>query len=324
MNGIQRVQAAIHRQPVDRIPKGELLIDEGFIHDFFRCFKSNHNRSPEDQLVEIYHALGLDLVCISFHDLIKDPGPDQHLAPHAVRLGQDGFFVFCLIDGAFESAMNASGFMTFNKNIIRKPEETAGMIKSFSGDVIKQIEACAAAGVDGIILGEDIAYKQGPYVSPEVVRRLLLPLWEKQVKTSRALNLPIFFHSDGNINSLLPILLEAGFDGLQCIESGAGMNIKEIKKQYGDSLCLMGNLDPALLVDSIGQGTDLEKKGPSLNEQDVLFSDLNRAVTDLVSDAADGGGFIFGTSSGLYAGLSPHKVWYMYELLGKLGNLSAA
>jgi len=318
MNQRQRVQAAIHRQPSDRIPKGELLIDAGFIQDYFRCFKGIANTSHEDHLIDIYDALDLDLICLGFSDLINDPGSDPKMVLHANQLGEDGFFIFCMIDGAFESAMNASGFMAFHKNLIYKPDETAGMIKTFAGNVIKQIEACATAGVDGIILGEDIAYKQGPYISPEDVNRLLLSCWKEQVKKAQDLNLPIFFHSDGNINALLPIILEAGFDGLQCIESGARMDIKEIKKNYGDRLCLMGNIDPALLAGTIDQAPDLQQEDLSVNDPKVLFADLNRAVTDLASDAADGGGFIFGTSSGLYAGLSPHKVRYMFELAGKL------
>ncbi len=304
MNGRQRIQAAINRQPTDRIPRGELLIDAGFIQDYFRCFKGSGGASHEDHLIEIYHALDLDLVCLSFGDLITDQEQEKKIVPYARQLGQEGFFIFCLIDGAFESAMHETGFMAFNKNIIRKPEETAKMIKTFSGNVIKQIEACATAGVDGIILGEDIAYKQGLYISPEIINNLLLPCWMEQVKTAQELNLQIFFHSDGNINAILPIIAEAGFDGLQCIESGAGMDIKEIKKQYGDRLCLMGNLDPAFLAGGIDQGG--------------LFPDLNAAVTSLVADAAVEAGFIFGTSSGLYAGLSPHKVRYMYELAGKI------
>ncbi len=304
MNGRQRIQAAINRQPTDRIPMGELLIDAGFIKDYFHCFKGSGGASHEDHLIEIYHALDLDLVCLSFSDLISDQGHKKISVPFARQLGQEGFFIFCLIDGAFESAMNASGFMAFNKNIIRKPKETAEMIKTFAGNVIKQIEVCAAAGVDGIILGEDIAYKQGLYVSPEIINNLLLPCWVEQVKTARAFNLPIFFHSDGNINAILSIIAEAAFDGLQCIESGAGMDIKEIKKQYGDRLCLMGNLDPALLAES--------------SDKEEQFSDLSVAVTNLISEASDGGGFIFGTSSGLYADLSPKKVQYMYELVGNM------
>jgi len=324
MNGIQRVQAAINRQPSDRIPTGELLIDAGFVREYFRCFKGVGSLSHEDHLIEIYHALDLDLVCIGFKDLISDPRPEPKTVSHAIQLGQDGFFVFCMIDGAFESAVNKSGFMEFHKNLMRKPGEITEMIKAFAEKVIEQIKVCATAGVDGIILGEDIAYKQGPYVSPEVVNRLLMPYWKEQVKTAQMLNLPVFFHSDGNINSLLPILVEAGFDGLQCIEPGAGMDIKEIKKQYGDRLCLMGNIDPALLVDPPDREPNLKKENSSATDRDVFFSDLNRAVTDTVSNAADGGGFIFGTSSGLYAGLSPRKVRYMYELVGKMGNLSVA
>ena len=103
----------------------------------------------------------------------------------------------------------------------------------------------------------------------------------------------MFFHSDGNLTALLDDIVAAGFDGLQCIEALAGMDIGAVKAQYGHSLCLWGNLDPAQL---------LEAGDPA---------ELAHSVQQIIQ--AVGRGLIFGTSSGLFAGMRLDTIRTVYK-----------
>lgn len=67
-------------------------------------------------------------------------------------------------------------------------------------------------------------------------------------REGKGTGVPILFHPDGNLNKVLPHIIAAGFKGLQCMEPAAGMDIIEINAKYGQALCLMGGIDPALLV----------------------------------------------------------------------------
>jgi uroporphyrinogen-III decarboxylase len=53
----------------------------------------------------------------------------------------------------------------------------------------------------------------------------------------------IIYHTDGNVNGVMPLYLEAGFDCLQPLEAKAGMDIRALCPQYGDRLAFMGNID---------------------------------------------------------------------------------
>jgi len=172
------------------------------------------------------------------------------------------------------------------------------------------MEQDLAAGAHGIIIADDIAYNQGPMVSPKFVADHLLPCWQAQVAAANELGMPVFFHSDGNLNALMPFIVDAGFDGLQCIEPAAGMDIEAIKKENGDRLCLMGNMDPALLSD-----------GPENRDAsgDDDLHEVSEATAALISTAAHGGGFIFGTCSGLHEGMRPERVRHMFDLADKFG-----
>jgi uroporphyrinogen decarboxylase len=56
-------------------------------------------------------------------------------------------------------------------------------------------------------------------------------------------------HSCGNILPLLPDLIEAGLDGLNPLETKAGMDLVQIKRQYGERLVLQGGIDVRKMLD---------------------------------------------------------------------------
>lgn len=100
------------------------------------------------------------------------------------------------------------------------------------------------AGCDGILLADDIAFNTGTLLPPYIMEEIVFPFYRKMVKEIKAYkDLPIVFHSDGNLNSVLNKIIESGFNGLQSLQPSAGMDIQTIKELYGDKLCLWGNID---------------------------------------------------------------------------------
>ena len=310
MNGIQRVRAAVYRQHPDRIPRGELVVDIEFIADFMRAFpedcrKEGHSTGDQVELkIDFCRRLGLDLVCIPASRF--KPG-EKDFACYTGRLGEEGIFIFALVDGAFQTIMSQLGFMDFCTAAASDPEGLGRLIQSHSGKMLPVIDLAVQSGAHGIIIADDIAYNQGCYVSPSFIRKYLLPCWQEQVDRAKKLRVPVFYHSDGNIGSILPLIVEAGFDGLQCLDPAAGMDIKEVRDGFGQDLCLMGNIDPALLY-----GRDSETPGKEVPQPQ--FPELSRAAEDLILAFGPEGGLIFGTSCGLYRGLSPERVLFMYRL----------
>lgn len=310
MTRIQRVQAAIRHQPGAGIPTGELTMDRSFLEALLTGKGQGSLLTPMNDtkiLIECCRLLDHDLVCLQ-----SNPGGtdsrDSSVPPERIaRLVDADLFVFWIVDGAFQRTMIRHDFMPFMQAIAASPDAVAGELENAS----RQVTACMAQGIGygahGIIVADDIAYQAGPYMSPEFGRRYLLPVWRRQTRAARALNVPVFFHSDGNINRFVPLVVEAGFDGLQCIEPAAGMDIFSIERTYGSRLCLMGNIDPSLLC-----GPDNPKAGDHDSRR------LDRAVADLIAGFDDRGGLILGTASGLHAGMSPDRVRRMAELASRM------
>jgi uroporphyrinogen decarboxylase len=99
-------------------------------------------------------------------------------------------------------------------------------------------------GVDMIWTGDDIGSQHRMMISPDMWRRYLKPRMATFIAELKALNpdIKVAYHSDGNILSVIPELIEIGVDVLNPIQP-ASMNPADIKDQFGNRLCFWGTID---------------------------------------------------------------------------------
>jgi len=89
---------------------------------------------------------------------------------------------------------------------------------------------------------EDIAYRGGTILSPDYLRKEFLPQLERLVDAWHRKGIKFIYHSDGNILDVLPDLVACGIDGLNPIETQAGLAISAIRK-IAPELILIGGID---------------------------------------------------------------------------------
>jgi uroporphyrinogen decarboxylase len=103
--------------------------------------------------------------------------------------------------------------------------------------------------VDIYAFWEDMAYKTGPLIGPDMVRTYMLPRYRRVVEFLRRRGVPhISLDSDGDIMSLIPIWLEAGIDTLYPFEVQCGMDVNRVRREFGRDLRLLGNFDKRAIV----------------------------------------------------------------------------
>jgi len=96
---------------------------------------------------------------------------------------------------------------------------------------------------------EDMGYNAGPLISPAMVRRFMYPQYRRVVDFARARGVRWFaLDSDGRIDSLVPVWLEAGLDILYPFEVQAGMDVVELRKRFGRELRMFGGVDKRALA----------------------------------------------------------------------------
>lgn len=114
---------------------------------------------------------------------------------------------------------------------------------SLYDQVLSEIDA------DCILLWEDMCYKNGPLISPDMFREFILPGYKKITDCLKSHGIKtIVVDTDGNCWKLIPLFMEGGVTALGPFEVAAGMDVTEVRKAFPD-LVIFGGLDKTLLKD---------------------------------------------------------------------------
>jgi hypothetical protein len=97
---------------------------------------------------------------------------------------------------------------------------------------------------DYVFINEDMAMKNGPLLSPKTYRTFIFPHMQRTVEFFKKCGVRyVLVDTDGNSEPLIPLLMEAGVDGLWPLERASDMNPIAIRKKYGRELRLWGCVD---------------------------------------------------------------------------------
>ena len=94
----------------------------------------------------------------------------------------------------------------------------------------------------------DIACKGRLLHSPEWLRREFFPRLARLNAAWHEHGFKCLFHSDGYLMEVMDDLVASGIDGLNPIETVAGMDLAEVKRWYGRKLFLTGAIDMSQLL----------------------------------------------------------------------------
>ncbi len=134
-------------------------------------------------------------------------------------------------------------------------------------------------------------------VSPSMWRQFILPCHRR---ITEALHVPVIWHTDGDVEPLLPMAIEAGFVGLHGLDPVAGMDLARVKREYGRDLVLIGNVDVRTLF-----GTDLA----------AVRSEVDRCV----AQGMTGGGYMIATCNSIFDGMNPAAVAELFRYEAEVG-----
>jgi uroporphyrinogen decarboxylase len=154
-------------------------------------------------------------------------------------------------------------------------------------------------GADYVVMGDDVAFKGKTFVSPDDFKELAIPHYKRIVD---ALDIPVFWHSDGFIEPLIDLAIEAEIKGLHAIEPVAGNDLGRIKEKYGDKLVLLGNVDCVTVL--------------TTTSLDLVREDVDRCMRQ----AKKGGGYMLASSNSLHGSCTLEAVKEMYRYGAEVGR----
>ena len=154
---------------------------------------------------------------------------------------------------------------------------------------------------DGAFLACDLGYRNGTFFSPQMYRDLQYPYDRMIFRFFRDKGLPVILHSDGRVKALIPQFLEAGLSALHPVETKAGMDLVELKREYGQDLAFFGGIDVRAMADP----------DPRVIE-DEIRSKFEAAMV--------GGGYIYHSDHSVPNNVSYEQYKHVLELVGKYGR----
>ncbi len=161
------------------------------------------------------------------------------------RMHEEGNFVTFSAAIGYDRTQGLVGSVNLLMAILDDPEWVKDLFKTNAELVITVAEEMMAKGFefDAAFLYDDNGYKNATLFSPTAYKELLFPYHKMLFDFFNSKGLPTILHTCGCVNPFVPHYIEAGLTCLQPLEVKAGMDLIELKKNYGEHLAFMGGID---------------------------------------------------------------------------------
>ena len=161
------------------------------------------------------------------------------------------------------------------------------------------IEA-ADGRLDGFVVWGDVAYRKSMFFSPDYWRQYFKPWVQAMVEHCHACGLPVIYHGCGNVKAIFEDYIDIGVDAYNPLEVKAGMDVVDLRRQYGHRIGFCGNLDV--------------QKWERGNREEIRAEILRKL------SAAQGGGLIFQSDHSVSSGVSGATYDYIVKLIREHGT----
>jgi len=338
MNSTERVHAALRLEQPDRVPVVEFVIDDKVARgavpvcrDVADCMDrldmdgvgcgarfEKVSENPDGSYVDewgvtyvantevVAHPIRGPISTLADAKAYTPPTPDatHRLGPLPDLVSRyKGRRAICFHHrAAFMWSAYLMGIDSMLMNFLADPETVEVTMDKVLECNIGIVRRAIRTGAEVIILGDDYASNLGPMMSPAVFGHFILPRLKKMIDMIHDEGAFCVKHTDGNIYSIMDMIVSAGPDALNPIEPLAGMELKKVKQLVGEKVCLMGNIDCGQLLP---HGTAEE---------------VRQAVRQAIADAGPGGGYIVSSSNSFHSSCHPGNLVAMVEAVKEFGR----
>lgn len=152
--------------------------------------------------------------------------------------------------------------------------------------------------IDIIRMGDDLGTQAGPQISPAMYREFFLPRHRAiYSEVKRHCDACVFLHSCGGIYELLPMLIEAGVEIINPVQTSArNMEPERLKREFGRDICFWGG--GCETQSTLIHGTPEQVRDEVRRRKEILGA---------------GGGFVFCQVHNILPDVPPENVLAMFE-----------
>ncbi len=233
------------------------------------------------------------------------PTPDRlnaNMKEHWQTLRDRGLFTHWTSVEAYESAWPVFGQVNIFTMMMDEPEAVKDVFLTYTDLIISLAQQALDDGIDfdGVWVFGDVGYRNGTLFSPECYEELLFPAHRKMCGFFNDHGKPVILHSCGQIKSLIPRFIEAGFAAIQPLEAKCQQDVRELREIHGRKIVFFGNMDVRKL-----SGTKDE---------------VREEVTSKLEAVATDGGYIFHSDHSIPPTVPFDNYMYALQLLDEFNE----
>jgi len=230
-----------------------------------------------------------------------NPYDDERVAPlkNAIKYNENRIALLAGILGPFTTAAMLMGYEEMSVAFYEDPELVRDLLKEGAKFSLVCGKALIEAGADSLIMGDDLGYNSGLFISPEMMREYVLPVIDDMVTELQKAGGKVILHCDGNVNKIMSDIADTGMNAFHPMERKANMDIKYIKENYGKKMCLFGNVNTSTTL-PFGS-----------------FEDIEEEVKECLRIAGPGGGYVIGSDHSISQGIPVENAFHFFETIQK-------
>ncbi len=240
-------------------------------------------------------------------DHAGDPGFWTTLRERAVALRASSDRALMIVCGCnlFEWGTFLRRMDQFLMDIYTEPDAVRKLLDALMERHLATLEkVCVAVGdvCDILRFGDDLGMDSGPFMSPEIYRRLFKPRHAQLCAyVRRHSRMKTFLHSCGSIYPLLPDLIEAGYEVINPVQTTCrDMDPDKLKREFGRDICFWGGGCDTRTI--LNRATPAQVRAHVLERMQIL---------------SPGGGFVFNTVHNILPEVSARNIVAMYEAVAE-------
>ena len=194
---------------------------------------------------------------------------------------KDGTIVCAHIPGGFDLPRQLLGEKNVCLAFYQQPELIHDILKTAGDTAFKVLDQISEeVTIDNLGVHEDMAGKSGSLVGPNIIEEFIKPYYRKiwDLLSNRGTKL-FAQDSDGNMNAVIDAFLDCGINVMFPMEPAAGMDVVELRKEYGQKIAFKGGIDKHVLRKSKQAiNRELEYKMQSLMQKGGMVFGLDHRI----------------------------------------------
>ncbi len=184
------------------------------------------------------------------------PGLMDRAAATIEKYGADYFIVPNMGFALFERAWALRGLQPFLMDMVLNTEFVEALLDRVTEIQLALIDRYLELGVDGGYFGDDYGAQKSMLFSPRMWRTLIKPRLGRMFARFRERGLPVLLHSDGQVQAILPDLVEIGLTGLNPVQPEV-LPHEWLHAEFGGRLAFYGGISTQTVL-PLGSPADVE------------------------------------------------------------------